>query len=146
MAQPGVRENEVNWATFGVIGLERIPVSMPRYAFRCNDCGHRFYQFVSYAEYEQLRPVCPRCQSDAVQRRIGRVALGKSEESRFEGMVNDEMLAGLNPDDPKALGQLMRQMSAETGESLGDDFGEVVDRLERGQSPDEIEKAMPDLE
>ena len=146
MAQPGAHEHDVNWATFGVIGLERIALSMPRYAFRCNDCGQRFYQFVSYTEYETFQPACPRCQSEAVRRRIGRVALGKSEQSRLEGMVDDEMLAGLDPDDPKALGQLMRQMSAETGEDLGAEFGEVVDRLESGQSPDEIEQAMPDLE
>jgi len=36
-------------------------------------------------------------------------------------------------------------MSQEMGEDLGEEFGEVVDRLERGQSPEEIEKAMPEL-
>jgi hypothetical protein len=31
------------------------------------------------------------------------------------------------------------------GEDLGEEFGEVVDRLEKGQSPEEIEEAMPEL-
>jgi len=31
------------------------------------------------------------------------------------------------------------------GEELPPEFNEVVDRLESGQSPDEIESAIPDL-
>ncbi|NIW46821.1 MAG: hypothetical protein GWN30_19315, partial [Gammaproteobacteria bacterium] len=31
------------------------------------------------------------------------------------------------------------------GEDLGPEFDEVIDRLEKGQSPDEIEEALPDL-
>ena len=31
------------------------------------------------------------------------------------------------------------------GEDLGDEFGEVVERLEKGQKPEDIERAMPDL-
>jgi hypothetical protein len=40
---------------------------------------------------------------------------------------------------------MMRKMSAEMGEDLGPEFDEVVDRLEKGQSPEEIEEALPDL-
>ncbi len=36
-------------------------------------------------------------------------------------------------------------MSREIGEDLGPEFDEVVDRLEAGESPEEIEAAMPDL-
>ena len=50
---------------------------------------------------------------------------------------------------PKALGQMMRRMKGEIGDEAGEDipaeFDEVVDRLESGQSPEEIESAMPDL-
>ena len=31
------------------------------------------------------------------------------------------------------------------GEDLPPEFNEVVDRLEKGQSPEEIEKSIPDL-
>lgn len=48
-------------------------------------------------------------------------------------------------DDPKALGQMMRKMGREMGDDLPEEFNEVVDRLEAGQSPDEIESALPDL-
>jgi hypothetical protein len=36
-------------------------------------------------------------------------------------------------------------MSAETGEEMPPEFDEVIDRLESGQSPEQIEEAMPDL-
>ena len=42
-------------------------------------------------------------------------------------------------------GRMMRKMGKEMGEDLPPEFDEVVDRLESGQSPDDIEKAIPDL-
>ena len=36
-------------------------------------------------------------------------------------------------------------MGNEMGEDLGDDFNEVVDRLEAGEDPEAIEKSMPEL-
>ena len=57
------------------------------------------------------------------------------EFSGFEGME----------DDPKAMGRMMRKMGKEMGEELPPEFDEVVDRLESGQSPEDIEKSIPDL-
>jgi len=53
-------------------------------------------------------------------------------------------LAGLE-DDPQEMGRLMRNMGRELGEEMPPEFDEVVDRLEKGQSPEEIEKELPDL-
>jgi hypothetical protein len=36
-------------------------------------------------------------------------------------------------------------MSNDMGEDLGPEFDEVIDRLEAGQNPDDIEKDLPDL-
>lgn len=36
-------------------------------------------------------------------------------------------------------------MGQEVGEDLGPEFDEVVDRLESGQSPEEIEQDLPGL-
>jgi hypothetical protein len=55
------------------------------------------------------------------------------------------MLDGLDEDDPKSIARWMRKMGAETGEDMPEEFDEVIDRLERGQSPEDIEEAMPDL-
>ena len=37
------------------------------------------------------------------------------------------------------------RVAEEMGESVGPEFDEVVNRLEKGQTPDQIEKDLPDL-
>jgi len=118
---------------------------MPFYEFRCQDCGRVARLFMSFAEYDTAVPVCPHCHSRNLKRRIGRVAVAKSEDTRMDAMMDDSALAGLDEDDPRAICQFMRKMGREMGEDMGDEFDEVVDRLESGESPDAIESAMPDL-
>ncbi len=117
---------------------------MPNYDYRCLNCKHRFSVFLSYQDYGQKPVICPYCASDQVLRRIGRVRFARSEESRLENLADPSALEGLD-EDPAALGRMMRKMGNEMGEDLGPEFGEVVDRLESGQNPEEIEKALPDL-
>lgn len=117
---------------------------MPNYEYRCRSCKRRFDIFMTYSEYGSRKVTCPHCESEDVQRKIGRIRFARSEESRLESLADPSALAGLE-DDPKALGRMMRQMSSEMGEEIGPEFDEVVDRLESGQSPDDIEAAMPDL-
>ena len=47
--------------------------------------------------------------------------------------------------DPRSMAKMMRKMGNEMGEEMPPEFDEAVDRLESGESPDEIEKSMPDL-
>ncbi len=117
---------------------------MPTYEYRCLDCRRRFDLFFNYSEYGQKPIRCPHCESSNVQRRIGRIRMARSDESRMEDMADPSKLAGLD-EDPKSLGRMMRQMSSQMGEDMGPEFHEVVDRLESGQSPEEIEKNLPDL-
>ncbi len=117
---------------------------MPTYPYRCLECKKRFEVFMTYDEYGKQPIACPHCQSEHVQRRISRVRFARSEESHLESLADPSALEGLE-DDPKALGRMMRQMSREVGEDLGPEFDEVIGRLEAGQSPEEIEEALPDL-
>lgn len=117
---------------------------MPNYPYRCLNCKRRFEIYLTYAEYGKKAVLCPHCGSDQVQRRIGRVRIARSEDSRLDDISDPASLEGLE-DDPKALGKVMRKMGGEIGEDLGPEFHEVVDRLEAGQSPEEIEKSLPDL-
>ncbi|MCA1899226.1 MAG: zinc ribbon domain-containing protein [Chloroflexi bacterium] len=118
---------------------------MPTYDFICNDCQQRFEVFLTYAEYGKKAVQCVRCQSANVRRRMTKVRIAKSDESRMEAAADD--FAGLEgiENDPKALGRMMRKMGKEMGEELPSEFNEVADRLEAGQSPEEIESAIPDL-
>jgi putative FmdB family regulatory protein len=117
---------------------------MPNYVYQCLSCKRRFEIFMTYSEYGTRPVLCPHCQSDQVRRRIGRVRFARSEESRLESLADPGSLDGLE-DDPRALGRMMRQMSSEMGEDMGPEFDEVIGRLEAGQSPEEIEKEVPDL-
>ncbi len=118
---------------------------MPNYQYRCLSCHKRFELFMSYQEYGTAQVHCPHCASREVQRRIGRIRVAKSEESRMDALTDVSDLEGLE-NDPRALGKMMRKMSNEMGEDVGPEFNEVVDRLEAGQSPEDIEKAVPGLE
>lgn len=117
---------------------------MPTYPYQCINCGKRFEVFMSYQEYGTQEVKCLHCGSDRVQRRIGRIRFARSEESRLESLADPGALDGLD-EDPQTLGRMMRKMSSEMGEELGPEFDEVVDRLEAGQSPEEIESALPGL-
>ncbi len=118
---------------------------MPVYEFRCQNCKRLVRLTFSIAEYDAAEPTCPHCQSKNLKRRIGRVALAKSEDARMDSLMDDSSLASLDEEDPRSIGRFMRKMSSEMGEDLGDEFNEVVDRLESGESPDSIEESMPDL-
>ncbi|NOX64008.1 MAG: zinc ribbon domain-containing protein [Chloroflexi bacterium] len=119
---------------------------MPIYDYYCFDCQQRvsiFYRSIAAAAEHD--PACPRCQGRRLRRLVSRVAMVRSEEARLEALADPSALAGLDEEDPRALGRLMRQMSEELGEDMDPEFNEVIDRLESGQSPEEIEQAMPDL-
>jgi len=118
---------------------------MPTYDYVCNNCHQRFDVFLTYAEYGKKTVTCIHCNSTDVRRRMTKVRIAKSEESRMDSMAGDfSGFEGLE-DDPKAMGQMMRKMGKEMGEDLPPEFDEVVDRLESGQSPEDIEKSIPDL-
>lgn len=120
---------------------------MPLYDYVCLDCRKRFDLFMSYQEYGTRPAVCTHCGSKNVRRRLNRVRIAKSEDSRLESLddlSDPAALAGLE-DNPQELGRMMRKMGKEMGEELPPEFDEVVDRLESGQSPEDIEAALPDL-
>mgnify|MGYP001100341927 CR=1 FL=1 len=118
---------------------------MPIYEYRCHDCRRRVSVFYRSFAAGQGRPTCPRCGGTNLSRLISRVAVVRSEESRMDDLADPSMLDDLDENDPKSLARWMRKMSDDVGEEMPSEFGEVMDRLESGQSPEEIEEAMPDL-
>jgi putative FmdB family regulatory protein len=121
---------------------------MPLYDYTCQNCHQRFDVFMPFSEYGTRPIICPHCKSQSVRRGIPRVRVAKSEDSRMDDLSSDfsdpSALAGLE-NDPQAMGRMMRKMGKEMGEEMPPEFGEVVDRLEKGQSPEDIEKELPDL-
>ena len=63
----------------------------------------------------------------------------------MDDLTDPSALGDLDENDPKSLARWMRKMSSESGEEMPGEFDEVMDRLEAGQSPEEIEESMPEL-
>lgn len=118
---------------------------MPIYEYRCHDCRRRVSLFYrSFAAIDD-EPTCPRCGGTRLSRMISRVAVVRSEESRLDDLADPSFMGDLDENDPKSMARWMRKMSAEAGEEMPQEFDEVIDRLESGQSPEEIEESMPEL-
>jgi putative FmdB family regulatory protein len=119
---------------------------MPIYEYYCGDCRRRvsvFFRTFSAASSEAAQ--CPRCEGENLRRLVSKVAVLKSEESRLDNMADPSFMAGLENEDPRALAGFMRKMSDEMGEPMDPEMHEVIDRLEKGESPEDIEKSMPEM-
>jgi putative FmdB family regulatory protein len=118
---------------------------MPTYDFICNACLQKFDVFMTFNEYGNKTVNCTHCNSGDVRRRMTKVRIAKSDESRAQNMAEDFSGFENLESDPQALGHMMRKMGSQMGEDLPPEFDEVVDRLESGQSAEEIESALPNL-
>jgi putative FmdB family regulatory protein len=118
---------------------------MPLYEYRCQSCQQKVGVRLSYAEYDTAKPRCPLCGSPNLKRAIGRVRIAKSEDARMEAMADPSNFGDVDENDPKSVAKFMRKMGSEMGEDLGPEFGEVVDRLDSGESPESIEQSMPEM-
>ncbi|MFZ3069943.1 MAG: zinc ribbon domain-containing protein [Anaerolineaceae bacterium] len=117
---------------------------MPYYDFRCEQCQKRFEVFLTYTQYGAIEIVCPVCGSTSVRRLIRRVRIGHSISTDVSDFGEDADLAELEQD-PRKLGRMMREMGKESGEELGPEFEEVVERLEKGHNPEDIAESLPDF-
>lgn len=117
---------------------------MPKYEFRCNDTGKRFEVSMSYADYDPSKVTSPFTGSHNVTRLIRKVRFNKSESSRWERIAegDETALEELDDADPQTLGRALRHFGGQINEDMGPEFNDVIDRLEQGQSPQEIEQSM----
>ncbi|HEY4667085.1 MAG TPA: zinc ribbon domain-containing protein [Anaerolineales bacterium] len=118
---------------------------MPRYDYRCRSCKKRSVIFQTYAEYGRKEVKCPHCGSVELQRIIGRVRFARSEESRLDELSDPSDWGDVDENDPRSMARMMRKMGSELGEDMPGEFDELVDRLEAGEDPEDIEESMPDL-
>jgi putative FmdB family regulatory protein len=118
---------------------------MPTYEYRCQDCRKRVSLYQSYEEYGRTPIRCPHCGSSELRRLISRVRFARSEESRLDSLADPTSWDGIDEEDPKAMARMMRRMGREMGEEMPPEFDEVVDRLEAGENPEDIESNMPEL-
>lgn len=118
---------------------------MPTYEYRCLGCNKHVSIYQTYEEYGSVAVHCPHCNSTDLLRVIGRIRFARSEESRLDALADPSAWGDFDEEDPRAMARMMRTMGEEMGEELPPEFDEVVDRLEAGESPEDIEKSMPEL-
>ena len=141
---------------------------MPIYEYRCGDCHRRvslFFHSISLAEAQQAEARCPRCGGAHLQRLIShfsvirsgdRPAAAEPDEGPASGDMDaggggeyggdDDMLGGLDQEDPRSIARWARQMQAESGEDLGPEFNRALGRIEAGEDPDRVmEDVEPEL-
>ncbi len=128
-----------------IILWAEVSFTVPAYDFRCKDCRYAFtLLYHSYQDMELAQPSCPRCGSEALNRLIKKVTILTSEDTRLDSLLDPSRLGDFDENDPRAMARVMRGMASELGEDLGPELGEVVDRLEAGESPGSIEESLPD--
>src|SRR5688500_18096528 len=112
---------------------------MPTYEYRCGACRRRsstwFRTFESVAT-----PDCPLCGAPAAQMQkvMSRVAVMKSEESRLESLADPSMFGDVDENDPRSVARWARKLGEQLGDDAPDDYGELVDQLESGETPDDL--------
>lgn len=67
-----------------------------------------------------------------------------AEDPRMEAALSsmEREMEGIDENDPRAMGRMMRRMSELTGERLDGEMEEMVRKLEEGQDPDKIEEQL----
>ena len=130
---------------------------MPIYEFYCRDC-HTIFNFFSRSVNTKTVPSCPQCQAK-LSRQVSRFAItGKAKENNDmddlpidEGKMEQAMnmltreAEHINEDDPKQAANLMRKLSDMTGLKLGPGMDEALQRMEKGEDPEQLEAEMGDL-
>lgn len=129
---------------------------MPIYEFYCQDC-HTLFSFFSRRVDTETRPACPRCARPQLERRMSLFAISRGrsrepagddlpevDEARMEramaGMAAE--LEGVNEDDPRAMGRMMRRLFDAAGMQMGPGMGEALRRMEAGEDPDQVEAEL----
>jgi hypothetical protein len=106
------------------------------------DCKRRVTIQQTYEEYGRTAPECPHCQSKNLERLLSRVRFMRSEESRLDSLADPSSWGDLDENDPRSMARMMRKMGQEMGEDMPPEFDEVVDRMEAGEDPEQIEKSI----
>lgn len=128
---------------------------MPIYEFLCRDCN-TVYQFFSRTPNPKADPSCPKFLGHgALERQMSGFAIGAPRSptgesrtsspedpvlaARMEGLLSK--MDGIDEGDPRAMGRLMREMSALTGER-DPAMEEAIRRLEGGEDPERVEELL----
>lgn len=136
---------------------------MPIYEYYCPD-NNTVYQFYAKTIAQgQSVPKCPDNPKFRMRKMVSGFAITKGgssdemppsapagadldggDDARMEAAMAamEGEFAGIDENDPKAMGRMMRRMAELTGERLDGEMEEVVRKLEEGADPDSLEETL----
>ncbi len=104
---------------------------MPIYEYRCRSCRKRFSVLVGVVAGAS-GTVCPACGSEEADRLVSRFARLRSEDDAIESMLDPSKLGDIE-NDPKAMRRFVKDMSAEMGEDMTDEFEAAMEEEMSGK-------------
>ena len=130
---------------------------MPIYEFLCERC-HVVFSFHSFRVDTETVPSCPRCGGDRMVRVPSRFGIAAGAAATGEGgggapdlddpRLEREMMRlatemeGMDENDPRQMGRLVRRMAELTGERVTPAMEEMIRRLEAGEDPEAVEEEL----
>ena len=107
---------------------------MPVYEYRCNDCKRLITLYVRGFS-EIAKADCTACGSENVTRLFSRFAIHKTYQDVYEDILSDkELVSGMIANDPRALAKWSRKMEGASGDDIGPEYEEMMERLDHGEN------------
>ena len=123
---------------------------MPIYEYRCESCK-RLIPVLVLKTQEKPQLECPQCQSQQLTRVFSSFSIGKGESYLRKGIYEDilsdnQLVKGLNSNDPRSLAEWNKRMSQGTGEDIAPEYQEMQQKLESGQSVESVQRESKSAE
>ena len=109
---------------------------MPIYEYRCAACKRRSSVFVR-SMTTAAKPRCERCGSTKMSRLMSKFAVhhGAGGGGDFDDLGG---MDDVDENDPQSVARWARRMREESGEDMGPEFDSMIDRIESGESPEDV--------
>ncbi len=106
---------------------------MPLYEYRCKNCRRRVTILV---QKSSTHPPCPECGGSELERLFSSFRVARTDQGIYDDILSDNQLVrGLMHNDPRALAEWNKRMSAGTGDKVAPEYEEMLERMEAGEPP-----------
>lgn len=109
--------------------------AMPVYEYRCADCHKRFSLLVGMTQ-EVHDEKCPHCGSGNFSKLVSRFARYRNEDDRIDELADNLETMG-EPDDPKEMRRLVREMGKAMDEDMSEEMEEMFEADMAGEGDEE---------